>query len=130
MATTTCTVPRAAVLDTWAKHRWAEGCQLDAAGSDLKAGPSNDLRALRVVTMNSVYELIVTCAATGDVRVRGGAFFPDWRAARVAGSSLGGSFLKLRGIYPGFCLELYADGLRIVTSPVRSVGWEGTEQWH
>jgi hypothetical protein len=118
---TCCTVPRSGVLDTWATHAWADGCQLDSG---------SDLRALRVVTMNNVYELIVTCAATGDVRVRGGTFFPDWREARVAGSSLGGSFLKLRGIYPGFCLELYAAGVRIVTSPVRSVAWQRADQCH
>jgi hypothetical protein len=53
--------------------------------------------------------------------VRGGAFFPDFTRVRVAGSSLGGSFLKLHGIYIGFRMEL-ADGARmVVTSPVETV---------
>jgi hypothetical protein len=39
----------------------------------------------------------------------------------VLGSSLGGAFLKMRGIYCGFSLELYATGTRIVTSAVQSV---------
>jgi hypothetical protein len=39
----------------------------------------------------------------------------------VAGSSLGGSFLKVHGIYVGFRMEL-SDGSRmIVTSPVEEV---------
>jgi hypothetical protein len=54
--------------------------------------------------------------------VRGGKFFPEFTDAHVAGSSLGGSFLKLRGIYVGFCLELHRGTHTIVTSPVRSIG--------
>ena len=41
--------------------------------------------------------------------------------ALILGSSLGGAFLKVRGIYCGFSLELYATGTRIVTSVVQSV---------
>ena len=40
----------------------------------------------------------------------------------LAGSSLGGSFLKLRGIYVGFRMELYAQQGFIITSRVRSIG--------
>jgi len=34
---------------------------------------------------------------------------------------MGGSFLKIRGIYVGFSLEFHADGRAIVTSRVRSI---------
>ena len=54
--------------------------------------------------------------------VRGGEFFPERRMAWVSGASLGGSVLKLHGIYVGFRLEFLADGKRILTSPVRRVG--------
>jgi len=50
--------------------------------------------------------------------VRGGAFFPEFTRVRVAGSSLGGSFLKLHGVYLGFRMELADGGRMIVTSPV------------
>ncbi|MGQ0733176.1 MAG: hypothetical protein ACT4QD_05905, partial [Acidobacteriota bacterium] len=50
-----------------------------------------------------------------------GQFFPEWREAHLAGCSLGGSFLKLRGVYEGFCLEIHAGGEVIVTSPVRKL---------
>jgi hypothetical protein len=69
--------------------------------------------------MNHLYEIIVISSHEGRVRVRGGQFFPDWREVHLAGCSLGGSFLKLRGIYTGFCMELHIDGEVIVTSPVQ-----------
>jgi hypothetical protein len=53
--------------------------------------------------------------------VRGGSFFPTFTPARVAGSSLGGGFLKLHGVYPGFQMELVTDDLPIVTTRVRRV---------
>ena len=81
----------------------------------------HDLDLLIVRTMNTVYEITVVTARTGDVIVRGGRFFPQPTRAVVLGSSLGGAFLKLRGIYCGFALEVYACGTRIVTSAVQSV---------
>jgi hypothetical protein len=53
--------------------------------------------------------------------VRGGAFFPNFAPARVAGSSLGGGFLKLHGVYAGFQMELVTDDLPIITTRVRTV---------
>ena len=81
----------------------------------------HDLDLLIVRTMNTVYEITVVTARTGEVIVRGGRFFPQPTRAVVLGSSLGGAFLKLRGIYCGFALEVYACGTRIVTSAVQSV---------
>ena len=80
------------------------------------------LDTLVVRTRNSTYEVTVVSPRTGDVLVRGGRFFPEPTRARVGGSSLGSSFLKLRGIYVGFCLEFYYDDRQwIVTSPVQSI---------
>ena len=58
-----------------------------------------------VRTANSLYEVIVLSPAAGNILVRGGAFFPVFMPARLAGSSLGGSFLKLRSVHVGFRLE-------------------------
>lgn len=106
----TSVVPSGAVLSNWADARWTDGCQVDELP---------DFQPITVLTMNHTYEIVVLGGHEGLVRVRGGQFFPDWRTAQLAGCSLGGSFLKLRGIYTGFRLELHVDGEVIVTSPVR-----------
>ena len=80
-----------------------------------------DLEKLVVRTENSLYEITVICGRTGDILVRGGRFFPEFKEARLAGSSLGGSFLKLRGIYVGFNLEIHFDKRLIITSRVRQI---------
>ena len=99
-------------LDAWVERPWVDGMQVDAL---------RDLDMLLVRTMNTVYEITIVTARTGEVIVRGGRFFPQPTRAVVLGSSLGGAFLKLRGIYCGFALEVYACGTRIVTSAVQSV---------
>lgn len=102
----------AIALDSWASHDWRNGLLVTSLAP---------LDRLLVRTCNHTYELIVTEPARAEVMVRGGRFFPEFARARVAGSSLGGSFLKLHGIYVGFRLELN-DGTRtIVTSLVRAV---------
>lgn len=105
-------VPAIAVLDRWATADWTDGCQVDQLP---------DMQPLTVITRNHLYEIFVISGREGRVRVRGGAFFPEWREATLAGCSLGGSFLKLRGVYTGFCLELYVDGEAIITSPVQKL---------
>lgn len=105
--------PRTAVsLDAWLQLSWTEGCQID----DLPC-----LQSMSVTTRNSVYEIIVTSPQTGSVKVRGGRFFPDWSEAVLAGCSMGGSFLKVRGVYAGFCMELYFEGQTVVTTRVRTI---------
>ena len=105
-------VPAGALLDSWSAHAWSDGVMVDRLTS---------LDRLIIRTRHSVYELIVMTPESADVLVRGGAFFPTFTRAKVAGSSLGGSFLKVHGIYVGFRMEL-SDGSRmIVTSPIEEV---------
>jgi hypothetical protein len=101
-----------ALLDTWSAHTWKEGVQLEAI---------RDMHTLTVRTENSVYDITVICGRTGEVLIRGGRFFPEFTAARLAGSSLGGSFLKLRGVYVGFSLEVHFEQRMIITSRVRKI---------
>ena len=102
----------AATLDTWTAHDWSQGVLL----------PHLALHDQLIVrTRNSTYEIIVVVPHTASVMVRGGAFFPTFAPARVAGSSLGGGFLKLHGIYAGFQMELVTDDQPIVTTRVRTV---------
>ena len=101
-----------ALLDTWSSHNWSEGIQLETM---------QDMEPITVRTENSTYEITVICGRTGDILIRGGRFFPEFTAARLAGSSLGGSFLKLRGIYVGFSLEVHFEKRLIITSRVRKI---------
>ena len=106
------TCPATALLDSWSSHTWTEGVQLETV---------QDLEKLHVRTENSTYEITVICGRTGEILIRGGRFFPELTAARLAGSSLGGSFLKLRGIYLGFSLEMHLNQRLIITSRVRNI---------
>ena len=109
---TAASIPTVADLETWSKHAWTDGLQVDAL---------QDLETVCVRTRNSTYEITVLSGRTAEVLVRGGQFFPEYTSARVAGSSLGGSFLKLHGIYLGFSMELQHDGQTIVTTAVQSI---------
>jgi hypothetical protein len=100
------------LLDTWSRHDWDGGLQLESV---------SELELLSVQTRNSTYEIAVVSSQTGEVLVRGGRYFPEFQAARLTGSSLGGSFLKVRGIYVGFNVELQVGARSIITSPVRSI---------
>ena len=116
---TAASIPTVADLETWSKHAWTDGLQVDAL---------QDLERLCVRTRNSTYEITVLSGTTAEVLVRGGQFFPEYTSARVAGSSLGGSFLKLHGIYLGFSMELQHNGQTIVTTAVQSISRMADDQ--
>jgi hypothetical protein len=105
-------IPALATLAAWQRHRWSEGLSIDQL---------SPLDRLIVRTRHSTYEIVATEAGSADVLVRGGSFFPEFTAARLAGASLGGSFLKLRSVHVGFAIEFAVDTRAIVTSPVRSI---------
>jgi hypothetical protein len=113
--------PAGALLDTWTQHDWSEGLQLDGL---------QELESLAVRTQNSTYEITVLSSETGEVLVRGGRFFPVFTPARLAGASLSGSVLKLRGIYVGFSMEIHSDTGPVVTSQVQSIGLVVGSQTH
>ena len=105
-------IPAQALLETWSVKEWKDGVQVNEL---------DELETLSIETMNHTYEITVIDPGTAEVLVRGGEFFPERRLAHLSGASLGGSFLKLHGIYTGFRIELLADGRRITTSPVQSI---------
>ena len=100
------------MLRAWQEHPWTDGISVDQLAP---------LDRLIVNTRHSVYEVIATAAGAAEVLVRGGSFFPEFTPARLSGCSLGGSFLKLRSVHVGFCMEFALDKRVIVTSPVRSI---------
>ncbi|HZI50390.1 MAG TPA: hypothetical protein VFE29_01080 [Terriglobia bacterium] len=102
----------AGILDTWVTHDWTHGIQV---------GKLPDFAEIDVQTENTLYEITVIDNITREVVVRGGRFFPEKTPARLAGSSLRGSFLKVGGIYVGFSMEILVAGKSVVTTPVRSI---------
>jgi hypothetical protein len=98
-------------LDVWLARDWSDAVHL---------GTLEDFQQIHVCTVNTLYELVVV-SPRGDVRVRGGKYFPDWTAARLAGCTAGGSFLRRHTIALGLRMEIEVDCRRIVTSPVRTI---------
>ena len=105
-------VPASATLSAWQHHQWSEGVSVEQL---------SPLDRLIVRTHHSTYEIVATEAGSADVLVRGGAFFPEFTPVRLAGASLGGSFLKLRSVHVGFAIEFALEKRAIVTSTVRSI---------
>ena len=102
-----------AVIDTWTAHDWCDGVLVDRLMVHDR---------LIVRTRHNPYEFIVMSPHAAEALVRGGAFFQEFTRVRVAGCSLGGSFLKVHGIYLGFRIELVTSGSRmIMTSPVETI---------
>ncbi len=108
MDNTSC-VPRAALLDAWSDDEWTNGIQIDQMA---------ELETLAVRTQNSVYEITVLCGRRGEVLVRGGNFFPEWTPALLAGSTFGGSFLKMGGIYLGMKMEIAPQPVEMISKVV------------
>ncbi len=79
------------------------------------------LTTLLVRTDNSLYRITVLQPPQPKILVQGGRFFPETTEGRLAGSSFGGSFLKMAWLGCGLRMEIYSGGQRIVTSPVRSI---------
>jgi hypothetical protein len=118
--TTSVLVPRAATLEGFvAASSASDGVHL----RDLEP-----LTTLHVRTCNSHYRIVISRETA--VFVEGGRFFPEATGARLEGSSFGGGFLKLGWIVVGLCMEILADGRRIVTSPVRSIAREADARPH
>ena len=101
-------------------------CTLDGFAREMAASEGINIRevepftTLLVQTMNSLYRIILLEAGRSRIMVQGGEFFPDLVEAHLAGSTCGGSFLKMHWIGSGLHMEINSGGERIVTSPVRS----------
>jgi hypothetical protein len=100
-------------LAEWSAFNWSREVRID------RLSPFD---RLSVTTRNHSYEIVVVDPRTGDVRVRGGSVFPTFTAARITGSSLGGSTIRLHSINPGFQIEFaIRNRAPIITSRVRTV---------
>ena len=102
-------VPRAALLDAWSDFDWSNGLQIETMP---------ELETLAVRTQNSMYEITILCGGTGEVLVRGGKFFPERTPALLAGSTLGGSILRMGGIYVGMRMEIAPQPVQMISKVV------------
>jgi len=105
-------MPRSRILDPWLNDAWSDGLQIETV---------DDFTEIHVETHNSVYEFTVIDGRSRSIVVRGGRFFAERTPATLAGCSLGGSFLKLGGIYVGFSLEIVYSKDTVITTHVKSI---------
>jgi hypothetical protein len=106
--------PAGSIIDRWSESAWQNGVQIEHL---------RDLQSLKVRTRNSLYEFTIISAERAEVLVRGGLHFPEYTPVRLNGSTLGGSFIKSKGIYVDFCMEFGMGGLNIFTTSL--VQWIG-----
>jgi hypothetical protein len=105
---------------------YADQPEVDPKIAHLSSRRGVDLRSLPpgtelvVDTRNSRYRLVMLEDGLNAL-VQGGPYFAQETVARVEGSILRGSLLKIGWIGLGLCLEISACGQRIVTSCVRSI---------
>jgi hypothetical protein len=103
----------------------------DLATSQLDDGIQLDscpaFERIVVRTRRSVYDVIVLSGDTGEVMIRGGRFFPEFRRATIAGSIIGRSAVKLRSICVGFPMELHVNKKVFVTSRIQAVSRFGLQ---
>ena len=88
-------------------------------GIDLRSLPAGT--AVVVDTRHSRYRFVMLDESGRNALVEGGPYFPRPTTARVEGSTLGGSLLKIGWIGLGWFVELSCGGTRIITSQVRSI---------
>jgi hypothetical protein len=74
-----------------------------------------------VDTSNSHYRFVMLDDHGSRALVRGGRYFDDEAEARVEGSTLGATLLRLGWIGVGLSMELSVQGKRLSTSRVRSI---------
>lgn len=86
---------------------------------ELNACP--DLTRITVKTQHSFYDIVVITGDTGEVMVRGGSLFPEFRHAIVTASLFSGIAVLPRSIAVGLNLEFLVDGASVITSRVRAI---------
>jgi hypothetical protein len=99
-------------VDGWLKRETESAIQLDSC---------TPFEPIVAKTHGSVYELVVLSGRTGEVMVRGGRFFPEFRPAILIGSTPGGTALKMRSLEVGLRMEFQTDKRFVMTSAVETL---------
>ena len=93
-----------------------------SSGVEIASSPSGFAITLAASsTSDIVSDFIVLSAEVGEVMIRGGRFFPEYRRAIMAGSIFGRSGVKLRSICVGLHMEFHVEGKSFVTSRIDAV---------
>jgi hypothetical protein len=102
-------------------------------GFALEMGEGIDIRSLEsgttllVQTRNTHYRMVVVNPDRLMVLATGGELFPQEAEARLNGATSGGSTLMEGWIGLHFRMNLWANGRRIITTPVRSITLESVQ---
>jgi hypothetical protein len=105
-------VPGPETLSVWSAYDWCD---------EVRLGQLAAFDRIVITTRNHTYEIIVTAPDTGEVLVRGGTVFPRFTAARLNGSTLGGSVIKVHSVNVGFRVEFAIENVPVVTSRVQTL---------
>ena len=108
-------VPRRSTLDGFATEV--------AVAEGINVREAEPLVPILVATQNSLYRIVPLRWGNTDVLVQGGQFFPEPTEARLAGSTFGGSFLKMHWITVGMHMEIDTGtgGGPVITTRVADV---------
>jgi hypothetical protein len=79
-----------------------------------------DQETIVVTTRGSVYEVTILRGDRGEVLVRGGSHFPEFRQAWFLGSIADDDLLGPRTIGVGLRMRFVCGDVFVLTSPVRS----------
>jgi hypothetical protein len=90
-------------------------------GDVIELDSCQEFQWIVVRTRRSAYDIIVLPGDAAEVMVRGGRFFPEFRRATLAGSTFGGSAVRVKSICVGLHLELHVDGKSLITSRIHAV---------
>lgn len=98
-----------------------DGCTALRTSRDaIRLASCRRLETIVVNTRRSVYEIVVVDGTTGDILVRGGSDFPEFRRAVFVGATAGGHALRVNTIDIGLRMEFRVGQLTVLTSPVAS----------
>lgn len=78
-------------------------------------------------TQNNEYYIFLLDPESGKAYVQGGRYFEQPIEATISGSTFGGCMLKMGWLGIGLRIEICAGGQRIVTSPVKSLRVERSD---
>jgi hypothetical protein len=90
-------------------------------GDYVELDSCSELDWITVKTSRSTYDVVVLSGDTGEVMVRGGKLFPEFRPATITGSLFDGIAVKLRTIAVGLNLEFLVDGTSVITSRIQAI---------
>jgi hypothetical protein len=98
-----------------------DGRLLQTSAEAIRLASCQQFETIVVKTRRSVYEFIVLDGKTGNVLVRGGSDFPEFRRAVLVGATADGHAIKVNTLDIGLRIELHLGDSTVVTSAVTAI---------